>query len=296
MAANPIQTPRSHNRAVTVDVHDAIAPLAADWEALAERAGAPPFARPGWFGAWWPAFGAGEPVVVATRRGGRLTGVLPLSRRAGVLASPTNAHTPAFPLLAEDASAAAELAAWLFDQRPRRVQLDYVDAADPAVPELYLAAARSGHRVLRTTVQRSPYAVLARRRGRRPPPRRQGRRQPAPQPAAAPRDRSRRGPGRDGAAAARRAAPRGLPASSRPAGRPSAAPRSCRARPLGASTSRSRTGRATPACCGSRSCGSTAARSRSRSGCRTARRSTCSRAATTPRSAATRRASSCSAA
>jgi hypothetical protein len=46
---------------VTVDVHDAIAPIAAEWDALAERTAAPPFARPGWFAAWGRAFGADEP-------------------------------------------------------------------------------------------------------------------------------------------------------------------------------------------------------------------------------------------
>jgi CelD/BcsL family acetyltransferase involved in cellulose biosynthesis len=145
---------------VTVDVHDAIAPLDAAWEALADRVGATPFARPGWFDAWWTAFGAGDPLVATVTRGGRLVGVLPLCRRPGVLASPTNAHTPAFGVLAEDAAALAALVSWLFAQRPRRVQLDYLDADDPGVPELCRAAARSGHRVLRTVVQRSPYAVL----------------------------------------------------------------------------------------------------------------------------------------
>jgi CelD/BcsL family acetyltransferase involved in cellulose biosynthesis len=145
---------------VTVDVHDAIAPVAAEWDALADRAGAPPFARPGWFTAWWTAFGAGDPVVVTAARGGRLRGVLLLRRRPGILASPTNAHTPAFRMLAEDSAARSELASWLFAQRPRRVQLDYLDATDPGVPELYRAAAASGHRVLRTVVRQSPYAVL----------------------------------------------------------------------------------------------------------------------------------------
>jgi CelD/BcsL family acetyltransferase involved in cellulose biosynthesis len=146
---------------VTIDVYDAIAPLAAEWEALAKWAGAPPFARPGWFSAWWHAFATGDLVVVTLTRGGRLAGVLPLRRRAGVLASPTNAHTPAFGPLAEDPSVVAELISWTYEQRPRRVQLDYVDSVDPAVAELYRAAARSGHRVVRTVVQRSPYAALA---------------------------------------------------------------------------------------------------------------------------------------
>jgi CelD/BcsL family acetyltransferase involved in cellulose biosynthesis len=146
---------------VTVGVHDAIAPLAPEWDALAVRAGAPPFARPGWFCAWWSAFGAGTLAVVTSRRRGRLRGVLPLRRGAGVLASPTNAHTPGFGVLAEDRAARVELATWLFAQRSRRVQLDYLDAADPALPALYRGAGVAGHRMLRTVVQRSPYVVLA---------------------------------------------------------------------------------------------------------------------------------------
>jgi CelD/BcsL family acetyltransferase involved in cellulose biosynthesis len=145
---------------VTIDVYDAIAPLVAEWEALAKWAGAPPFLRPGWFSAWWHAFASGELVVVTLTRADRLVGVLPLRRRAGVLASPTNAHTPAFGPLVADASAAAELFSWAYAQRPRRVQLDYVDAADPAVAELQRISERSGHRVVRSLVQRSPYAVL----------------------------------------------------------------------------------------------------------------------------------------
>jgi CelD/BcsL family acetyltransferase involved in cellulose biosynthesis len=147
---------------VTVDVHDAIAPIAAEWDALVERTAAPPFARPGWFVAWWRAFGAGAPVVVTARRGGRLAGVVPLRRRAAVLASAANVHSPVFSIVAEDAAAAGELADWVLAQRSRRVQLDYVDAADPAVRELCRVAAASGHRVLRITVQHSPYVALTR--------------------------------------------------------------------------------------------------------------------------------------
>jgi CelD/BcsL family acetyltransferase involved in cellulose biosynthesis len=145
---------------VTIGVHDAITPLTAEWDSLAERAGAPPFVRPGWFTAWWSAFGAGTPVVVTSSRGGRLRGVLVLRRGSGVLASPTNAHTPAFGVLAADPAACVELTSWLFAQRCRRVQLDYLDAADPGQSALYLGAAAAGHHMLRTVVQRSPYAVL----------------------------------------------------------------------------------------------------------------------------------------
>jgi CelD/BcsL family acetyltransferase involved in cellulose biosynthesis len=145
---------------VTVDVIDAIAPLAAEWDALANRAGAPPFLRPGWFAAWWAAFGTGELRVLTARRDGRLAGVLPVRRRGGVLASPTNAHTPGFGAVAEDVDAVRELGSALFAERPRRVQLDYVDVADGALPVLQGAATGGRHRVLRTTVQRSPYLTL----------------------------------------------------------------------------------------------------------------------------------------
>jgi CelD/BcsL family acetyltransferase involved in cellulose biosynthesis len=145
---------------VTIDVYDAIAPLAAEWHALAERTEAPPFAWPGWFAVWWKAFGTGWPVIVAVRRDGRLVGLLVLRRRGGALSSAANAHTPAFSILAEDRAASGELAAWLFAQRPTRVQLDHVDADDPSLIELCRVAGRARHRVLRTTVQRSPYLQL----------------------------------------------------------------------------------------------------------------------------------------
>ena len=145
---------------MTVDVHDAIAPLSAEWDALADRVAAPPFARPGWFAAWWRAFGTGAPVVVAVRRHGRLAGVLPLRRRARAFASAANVHTPAFPILAED-GAAGELVTWVFSQHPSRVQLDYLDARDPALDALFRASAVAGQRVLCMSVQRSPYATFA---------------------------------------------------------------------------------------------------------------------------------------
>lgn len=145
---------------MTIDVCDAVAPIAAEWDDLVERTGAPPFVRPGWLEAWWRAFAAGELVIVTARRGGRLVGVLPMRRRAGVLASPTNAHTPGFGVVAEDPAAARMLVAALFALRPRRVQLDYLDAADPALDEVRLRAAAARHGFLRTTVQRSPYIAL----------------------------------------------------------------------------------------------------------------------------------------
>jgi len=146
---------------VTIDVCDAVAPIAAEWDDLVERTGAAPFGRPGWLEAWWRAFAAGELVIVTARRRGRLVGVLPVRQRAGVLASPTNAHSPGFGVVAEDSAAARQLVAALFALRPRRVQLDYVDAADRTLPEVHRAAVAARHGILRTTVQRSPYILLA---------------------------------------------------------------------------------------------------------------------------------------
>ena len=145
---------------MTVDVSDTVASVAAEWDDLADRTGAAPFLRPGWFAAWWSAFGSGRLAVLTARRDGRLTGVLPVRRQGGVVTSPTNAHTPAFGPVAEDHGAVQELVAAVFAEHPRRVQLDYLDSADGALPVMHMAAAGGRHRVLTTMVQRSPYLTF----------------------------------------------------------------------------------------------------------------------------------------
>jgi CelD/BcsL family acetyltransferase involved in cellulose biosynthesis len=42
------------------------------WDALADRAGAAPFLRPGWIAAWWRAFGRGRLEILTAGSGGRL--------------------------------------------------------------------------------------------------------------------------------------------------------------------------------------------------------------------------------
>jgi len=101
------------------------------WEELAERVGAAPFERPGWFEAWAEAFG--KPLeLVTTEEDGRLTGVLPYLRTAEGVRSATNPHTPAPGLLAEDEAAARDLAGRLFSLGGR-VSIGYVDTATAAV-------------------------------------------------------------------------------------------------------------------------------------------------------------------
>ena len=114
------------------------------WEELAERVGAAPFDRPGWFEAWAEAFD--EPLeVLMTEADGRVTGVLPYVRMGEGVRSATNPHTPSPGLLAEDEDAARDLAERLFSLGGR-VSLAYLDGASAAI--LRDAARRAGCVVL----------------------------------------------------------------------------------------------------------------------------------------------------
>lgn len=70
--------------------------VSAEWQKLAERVGASPFAYPAWIAAWFSAFGNGSLQIFTARRDGELTGVLPLIRSGGLLLAPANAQTPLF--------------------------------------------------------------------------------------------------------------------------------------------------------------------------------------------------------
>ena len=119
-----------------------------EWDALAERLGAPPFSRPGWFAAWSRAFAAGRLEVVTAPSEDGLAGVLPVLRLGEMLRSPTNDHTHHFGLLAQDQPAAGVLARSLFSQGKERVALDYLDACASDFPNLRTAAEEAGYRVL----------------------------------------------------------------------------------------------------------------------------------------------------
>lgn len=140
-----------------VEVHAAVAPLESDWDALADRVAAPPFVRAGWIGAWWEAFGTGQLEVLAVRREGRLTGVLPVGRRRGVVHSPTNWHTPLFAMVAESEEDAAALAAGLLARPARRYDLSFLDPGLPGLAEVRAAARDAGSRIIERPVARSPY-------------------------------------------------------------------------------------------------------------------------------------------
>jgi CelD/BcsL family acetyltransferase involved in cellulose biosynthesis len=144
-----------------VEEIEGIAPVAVEWEVLAERTGAGPFVRPGWFEAWMRAFADdGVPHVICVRRGGRLSAVVPLVRGRGALRSPTNWHTPAFGAVAEDDDAAAVLAGAVVARSPSVLDLSFLDPAEPFAKRTLGAAQARGRRLIARPVLRSPYIDL----------------------------------------------------------------------------------------------------------------------------------------
>jgi CelD/BcsL family acetyltransferase involved in cellulose biosynthesis len=143
-----------------VHTSDAIEPLAAEWDELADRAGASPFLRPGWAGPWWRAFGKGSLEILVLRRRGRLAGVLPLYRRRGVVAGTANSWSEAYEPLGEDADAVAELGAAAFRARPRRAVFLFLSSDRPGLGLLRAAAGAAGYRMVERILQRSPYVPI----------------------------------------------------------------------------------------------------------------------------------------
>jgi CelD/BcsL family acetyltransferase involved in cellulose biosynthesis len=122
---------------LTVERHDAVGPVAGDWDALAARLGAAPFMRPGWVEGWIDAFGARGVTILTARRGGELAGVLPLHRGRGrVLAGTANAHSPLGGSLADGPDAARALASALLAIPHARADFVYSDPADPVLAEV----------------------------------------------------------------------------------------------------------------------------------------------------------------
>jgi CelD/BcsL family acetyltransferase involved in cellulose biosynthesis len=143
----------SATRELAVEIHAHPRDLAGDWERLAERSGATPFAYPGWFAAWYEAFGRRTPEIVAARRNGELVAVLPLERHARGLRAAANWHSPLFAPLVADDEARDALVEALFSMRASRYDLTMVDSADPIVARLRAATRCTVERV----VARQPY-------------------------------------------------------------------------------------------------------------------------------------------
>ena len=143
-----------------IEVRREIDPLYGEWDELADRVGAPAFLRPGWMRAWWEAFGRGALEILVLRREGRLAGLLPLYRERAVLRSPSNGHTPLFEPLVEDESAADELAGAMLAGPGRRIGIFYLTLGESGYGALRRAAGPTGHRVVQTTLEHSPYVPI----------------------------------------------------------------------------------------------------------------------------------------
>jgi len=130
----------------------------AEWDALADRAGADPFHRPGWHAAWWAAFGRGTPRVHGVRRDGRLVAVLPTARRLGTVAGLHNWHTFTFGPVAEDEDATVEVLSRALATVRWSATLSHLLPGDV---EAALGLMRErGDRCEVATVQRSPYITV----------------------------------------------------------------------------------------------------------------------------------------
>lgn len=146
---------------MSVAVHREIEGIASDWDRLVDRTGQPPFFRPGWFAAWWDAFGAGQLEILTLHRGEALAAVLPLYRRRGALRGASNWHTPEFGVAAVDEESAATLMAAAVGRAPRALSLAFVDPRSPGYDEL-IGSAGARRRVLVRTLEEQPTLSLER--------------------------------------------------------------------------------------------------------------------------------------
>ena len=137
-----------------------LAALAPEWDELADRTRAMPFVRPGWFEAWWSAFGTGELELLTVRRDGRLCGVLPITRKGGSVGSPANWESPDFAFLADGSEPRRELARALLAHAGRSASIPFLAADGDDLPACRAAAAERGFRTAERTVERSPYVTV----------------------------------------------------------------------------------------------------------------------------------------
>jgi CelD/BcsL family acetyltransferase involved in cellulose biosynthesis len=133
--------------------------LAHAWDELADRAGAVPFARPGWLRPWAEAAGV-RLEALTTRSGPTLTGVLPIVSRRHHLYTPANWHTPWLEAVAQDDPARRALVAALAAARPTRVTVDFVLAGEPTAEGAGEALAAAGYHLHPRTRLESPFVTV----------------------------------------------------------------------------------------------------------------------------------------
>lgn len=145
---------------IEVDLVDQVSALEPQWDALAERLGAPPFLGPDWITAHWSAFGRGRLAIIAVRRDGHLGAVLPLAISRRAARSISNAQTPQSGLLAADLELAHHAIAAVHELGVSRLTLSYVDRGDPLLVAVRDGPRERRHRVIQRVQLRSPYIEL----------------------------------------------------------------------------------------------------------------------------------------
>jgi CelD/BcsL family acetyltransferase involved in cellulose biosynthesis len=122
-----------------IDNRRQFADLAGEWDGIVPD-DARPFDLHCWYEAWWDAFGGPLELSVCTvRRGGELTGVLPLARDGSGLTALANDHSPVFRPVAREAETRAALLTAAMENGARGLALPSLPADDPC-----LAPARDG--------------------------------------------------------------------------------------------------------------------------------------------------------
>ncbi|MDQ3955220.1 MAG: GNAT family N-acetyltransferase [Actinomycetota bacterium] len=142
-----------------VEISSDVQGVVRDWDALAERVGATPWLRSGWILPWHQAFGSGPLLAAVGRVGGQVRAVMPLMRRWGMLRSPSNWHTPAFGVVAEEADVGAFFDG-LLGLRPRALSLYFLEDAGPDQMALEFHGRARGFRLLTRELEHSPYVSL----------------------------------------------------------------------------------------------------------------------------------------
>jgi CelD/BcsL family acetyltransferase involved in cellulose biosynthesis len=133
--------------------------VAADWDDLVDRLGAPPWSRPGWVAAWLASFGKRKPEILTLRRGDRVEGLVSVQERYGVVQGIPGTHTPGFFLLGGDSSARAELAGALLSRRPRLLVFRCLPQTAGGLDELRQAAQSHGYVCRLRPTLRSPFVA-----------------------------------------------------------------------------------------------------------------------------------------
>jgi CelD/BcsL family acetyltransferase involved in cellulose biosynthesis len=146
--------------ALEYERQDTLTAVAPEWDALVARVGASPFCTPGWFEAWWEAFGRGRLELFTLRRDGELLALLPLAERHGMRRALTNWHTPELAIPAVDSNARQALLSRVLRSTRTSVQLAMLTAGSEDAHDFATVASDHDLRVLPRTIERSPFVRL----------------------------------------------------------------------------------------------------------------------------------------